>query len=96
MKPIKSKTFLLQKFKEEREWAKKLGKYSPAFDYVDKVLIAYLSQTNGGVSIISFTSVVGVPVGKASTSFTLVFSLATRIIKKLSSKTRNKKKKHSN
>ena len=96
MKPIKSKTILFQKFKKERQWVIKLGKYSPAFDYIDKILIAYLSQTSGGVSIISFTSLVGVPVWKASASFTLVFSLATRIIKKLLSKTRNKKKKHSN
>ena len=41
-----------------------------------------------------FTSVVGAPVGTASANFTLIFSLATRIIKKLLSITRNKKKKH--
>ena len=42
----------------------KLSKYAPAFDYVDKVLTV-LSATSGGVSIISFTSVVGAPVGIA-------------------------------
>ena len=40
-----------------------------------------------------FTSVVGAPVGIPSASFTLIFTLTTGIIKKLSM-TRNKKKKH--
>ena len=63
------------------------------FDYNDNILIA-LSATSGGVSIISFTSVVGAPVGIASASFTLIFSLTAGIIKKLLGTTRNKKKKH--
>ena len=36
---------------------KKLSKYVAAFDYIDKVLIA-LGAKSGGVSIISFTSIV--------------------------------------
>ena len=40
-----------------------------------------LSATSGGISIISFTSVVGIPAGIASVSFTLEISLATGIIK---------------
>ena len=62
-----------------------------AFDYIDKILIV-LSATSSGVSIISFTSIVGVPVGIASASLTLIFSL-TGIVKKLLNITRNKKKK---
>ena len=46
------------------------------------------------VSIISFTSIVGAPVGIASANLTLFFSLATGIVKKLLNITRNKKKKH--
>ena len=46
------------------------------------------------MSIISFTSIVGAPVGIAGASFTLISSLTTGIIKKLLSTTRNKKKKH--
>ena len=46
------------------------------------------------MSIISFTSILGVPVGIASVSFTLIFSLTTGIIKKLLSITRNKAKNH--
>ena len=71
----------------------KLRKYAAAFDYIDKVLLL-LSATSGGVSIISFTSVVGAPVGIAGASFTLLFSLNTGIIKKLLSTTISKKKKH--
>ena len=41
-----------------------------------------------------FTSVVGAPAVIAKTSFTLIFSLTTGIVKKLLGTTRNKKKKH--
>ena len=41
-----------------------------ALDYTDKILIA-LSATSGGVSIISFKTVIGAPVGIASESFSL-------------------------
>ena len=41
---------------------------------------------------LSFTSVAGVPVGIASASFTLIFSLTTGIVKKLLSIARKKKK----
>ena len=61
------------------------------FDYIDTVLII-LSVTSGGVSICLFTSVVGAPVGIASASFTLIFSLTTGIVKKLLNITRKKRK----
>ena len=70
-----------------------MSKYVTAFDYIDKILIV-LSATTSGVTIFSFSSVIGVPVGIASASFTLAFSLTTGIIKKLLSATRKKKKKH--
>ena len=63
------------------------------FDYIDQALIV-LSATSERVSIISFTSIIGAPIGIASASFTLIFSLATGIVKKLLSITRNKKKNH--
>ena len=71
----------------------KPSKYVAAFDYIDKILII-LSALTGGVSICLFTSIVRAPVGIASASFTLTFSLTTGIVKKLLSTTRNKKKKH--
>ena len=55
---------------------------------------SFLSATSSGISIISFTSAVGAPVGIASARFISAFSLATTIIKKLLSITRNKKKSH--
>ena len=70
-----------------------MSKYVTTFDYIDKILII-LSATTGGVSIFSFTSIIGVPVGIASASFTLIFSITTGIIKKLLSTTIKKKKKH--
>ena len=78
---------------QRKSFSKKLSKYVTTFDYIAKMLIV-LSATTGGVSIISFTSVVGAPVGIASASFTLIFSLTTGMVKKLLSITRNKKKKH--
>ena len=78
---------------QRKLWSKKLGKSVAAFDYIDKVLIV-LSATSGGVHIISFTSVIGAPVGIASASFTLGFSLTTGIIKKLLNITKKKKNNH--
>ena len=53
--------------------SEKLGKYVAAFDYIDKTLIV-LSATSDGVSIASFTSVIGAPVGIASVSLSFAFS----------------------
>ena len=82
-----------QNFNQRKSYSKKLSKYVSAFDYVDKFLIV-LSTTSGGVSIISFTNIVGAPAGIASASFTLFFCLTTGIVKKLLNITRNKKKKN--
>ena len=82
-----------QEINQRKSCSKKLNKYVTAFDYIDKILIV-LSATTSGVLIISFTSIVGAPVGIASASFTLIFSLTTGIVKKLLNITRNKKKKH--
>ena len=57
-------------------------------------MLIILSATTGGISIISFTSVIGVPVRIESVSFTLIFSLLTGSIKKLLNITRKKKKRH--
>ena len=68
-----------------------LSKYVAAFDYIDQALIV-LSATSSGVSIISFTSIVGAPVGTASASLTLFFSLTTGKVKKLLNITRKRRK----
>ena len=82
-----------QKINQRKSCSKKLSKYATAFDYIDKILIV-LSATSSGVCIISYASFVGAPVGIASASFTLIFSLTAGIIKKLLSIARNKKKLH--
>ena len=82
-----------EEINQRKSCSKKLSKYVTAFDYIDKILIV-LSATSSGVSIISFTSIVGAPIGIASASLTLIFSLTTGIVKKLLNITRNKKKKH--
>ena len=78
---------------ERKTMSKKLGQYIAPFNYIDEILII-LSATSGGMSIISFASVISVPVGIASASFSLVLFLTTGIIKKLLSITRNKKNQH--
>ena len=89
----KIENYFHEEINQRKSCSKKLSKYVAAFDYIDKILIV-LSATTGGVSICSFTSVVGAPVGIASASFTLIFSLTTAIVKKLLNTTRNKKEKH--
>ena len=87
----KIENYFIEEINQRKSYSKKLNKYVTAFDCIDKVLIV-LSATSGGVSIISFTSIVGVPVGIASSSFTLIFSLATGIAKKSLNMTRKERK----
>ena len=84
---------MYQEIDQRKSCSKKLNKYVRAFDYIDKILIV-LSAASSGVSIISFTTIVGAPLGIESSIVTLIFSLATGIVKKLLNITRNKKKKH--
>ena len=73
--------------------SKRLSKYIASFDYFDKSLIV-LSVTTGSISIASFATVIGAPVGIASASFSLAFSISTGIGKKMLKTMLNKKKKH--
>ena len=90
----KIKDYFEFEIRQREEVIKKLSKYTAALDYTDKTLIV-LSATSGGISIISFTNVIGIPAGLISTSLTLMFSLAIGIIKKPLKETRKKKKKQS-
>ena len=91
----KIKDYFSSEIQERKTMSKELSKYLAAFDYIGKTLIA-LFATTGEISIISFTSVIGIPAGIATASFTLIFSLTTRIIKKLLKVTKKKKKKKHN
>ena len=86
----KRKDYFNSEIQARKAMSKRLSKYIAAFDYIHETLIV-LSKTSGGISIISFTSVIGVHAGIASASFTLIFSLTTGIIKKFLKITRNKK-----
>ena len=66
----------INEINQQKSYSKKLNKYATVFDYIDKILII-LSATTGEISIISSTTTIGAPVGIASASFTLIFSITT-------------------
>ena len=72
----KNENYFNSEINQRKLFSKKLRKYVSAFDYIDKIFIL-LSATLEGVCIISHATVVGAPIW-----FTIVFSLATGIIKK--------------
>ena len=72
----KIENYFIEEINQRKSCSKKLSKYVAVFDYIDQALIV-LSAASGGVSIILFTNIVGAPVGIASASFTLFFSLTT-------------------
>ena len=84
--------YFYQEINQRKSCSKKLSKYVAVFDYIDQALIV-LSAASGGVSIISFTSIVAAPIGIASASLTLFFSPTTAIVKSFLNITRNKKSK---
>ena len=87
------KDYIITEIKERKLMSKKLSKYISFFDYFDKSLIV-LSVASGSVSITSFATVIGIPIGITSARLSLAFSLCTILVKKLLKATRNKKKKH--
>ena len=81
-----------EKINQRKSCSKKLHKYVAAFDYIGKVLIV-LSTTSDGVSICSFMSVVGAPVGIASVSFNLIFFFNNRNSQKMTKHNKKQKEK---
>ena len=79
--------------KERKDIVKKISKYIIAFDYARKLFIT-LSASFGTSSIMSHARIVGIPVGIAGASLTVLLTVTTGIVKKLLSITRKKKKKH--
>ena len=78
------KYYFIAEIKERELMSKRISKYIASFDCFDKSLII-LSATSGSISIASFATVIGTPIGVA-------FSLSTGLVKKLLKMTRNKKK----
>ena len=66
----------IAEIKESELMSKRLSKYISSFDYFDKSLI-FLSAISGSISIASFATVIGAPIGIATASLSLTFSLYT-------------------
>ena len=89
----KTKDYLNSEIKERKNIVKKNSKYIVAFDYADKPFIT-LSALFSTLSIASHARIVGIPVGIAGASLTLIFTVTTGVVKKLLNIARKKKKKH--
>ena len=89
----KVKEYFNAEIKERKDIVNEISKHIVAFHYADKIFIT-LSASFGTLSITSHATVVGIPVGIAGASLTLIFTVTTGIMKKLLSVTREKKKKH--
>ena len=74
--------YFITEIKERELMSKKLSEYISFFNYFDKSLIV-LSVTIGSISTASFATTVGVPVGPARASLSLIFPLCTGLVKKL-------------
>ena len=71
--------YFIAEIKERELMSKKLSKYISFFDSFDKSLIV-LSVTSG-ISIASFATVIGIPIGITSASLSLAFSLCIGLVK---------------
>ena len=89
----KIKEYFDNEIKDRKDIIKKLNKYLVSFDYLDKIFIT-LSASFGTLSIASYAAVVGIPVGIADSSLTLIFTIGTSINKYLLKVTKKRKKKH--
>ena len=88
----KIKDYLNSGIKERKDIIKKISKYIVAFDYADKLFIT-LSASFGILSIASHAVVVGIPLGIAGASLTLIFTVTAGKVKKLLNITRKKEEK---
>ena len=70
------KDYFAAEIKERELMNKRLSKYIAFFDNFGKSLIVF-SVTTGTISIASFATVTGTPVGMVSASFSLEFSIST-------------------
>ena len=89
----KIKDYFNAEIKERKDLVKKISKYIVAFDYTDKLFIT-LTASFGTLSIVSHVTVVGIPVGIAGASLTVIFTVKTGVVKSLLNITRKKKKKY--
>ena len=91
----KIKDYFVAEIKERELMSERLSRYITSLDYFDKSSIV-LCVTTGSISIVSYATVIGAPVGMGSASFSLAYSVSTGIVKKLLKTTRNKEKAQQN
>ena len=89
----KIKDYFNDEINGRKDIIKKLNKYIVSFDYLDKIFIT-LSASFGTLSIASHATMVGIPVGIAGSSLTLIFTISTGVNKSLLRITKKRKKKH--
>ena len=90
MNPIKD--YFIAKIRERELMGKNLSKYIASLQYLHKSLIVLVEAT-GSISIASFATAIGAPVGITSASCSLAFSITTGFVKKFLKTITNKKKK---
>ena len=78
----KIKDYFNNEINERKDIIKKLNKYLVSFDYLDKIFIT-LSASFSTLSIASYATLLGLPVGIAGSSLTLTFTIGTGINKSL-------------
>ena len=74
----KIKEYFNKEINERKDIINKLNKYIVGFDYLDKIFIT-LSASFGTLSVASHAMVIGIPVGIAGASLTLIFTISTGI-----------------
>ena len=84
------KDYFIAEIKESELLSKRLSKYIASLDCFNKSLI-FLSVATSSISIASFETVIGAPVGIVRATVILAFSFLTGIVKKLLKTTRNQK-----
>ena len=89
----KIKEYFDKEIKERKDIIKKLNRYLVSFAYLAKIFII-LSASFGTLSIASYAAVIGIPVGIAGSSLTLIFPIGIGLNKSLLQLTKKRKKKH--
>ena len=85
------KDYFLAEIRERELISKNLSKYIASLDYFDKSLNV-LSILSGSISIASFASVIGVPVGVIGANCGFTFAITSGFVKRFLKTIRNKKK----
>ena len=87
-----TKDYFNAEIKERKDIIRKISKYIVPFEYADKLFIT-LSASFDTLSIASYATIVGIPIGIAGASLTLIFTVTAGAVKTLLNITRKKKKK---